>query len=181
MTTVKPPLVCGCNTEGPKQRDDDELLILPADVIADLRIFYEIITTAKTYGEYSERGQAASRQNPRLEGWFWFADPDDFGDSDAVPVPSDPFDWDLIDYDSWPRWPATLAWVMVGSLNHEAFDALDHLCGGPPLSMGSGSDTMNIPWSKKGEAVAALEAAGFQVVEDQEAIDRLLVRDPTVP
>jgi hypothetical protein len=35
-------------------------------------------------------------------------------------------------------------------------------------------------WSKKGEAVAALEAAGFQVVEDQEAIDRLLVRDPTV-
>ena len=46
--------------------------------------------------------------------------------------------------------------------------------------MGSSSDTMNIPWSKKEEAVAALEAAGFQVVEDQEAIDRLLVRDPTV-
>ena len=184
MTTVKPPLVYGCNTEGPKQRDDDELLILPADVIADLRIFYEIITTAKTYGEYSERGQAASRQNPRLEGWFWFADPDDFGDSDAVPDPSDPFDSDLMDlitYDAWPQWPATLAWFMVGDLDHDANDALAHLCGGPPLSMGSGSDTMNIPWSKKGEAVAALEAAGFQVVEDQEAIDRLLVRDPTVP
>ena len=66
------------------------------------------------------------------------------------------------------------------AMTQEALDALDHLCGGPPLSMGSGSDTMNIPWSKKGEAVAALEAVGFQVVEDQEAIDRLLVRDPTV-
>ena len=28
--------------------------------------------------------------------------------------------------------------------------------------------------------VAVLKAAGFEVVEDQEAIDRLLVRDPTV-
>ena len=181
MTTVKPPLVYGCNSEGLKKRDDDdELLILPADVIADLRIFYEIITTAKTYGEYSERGQAAIRQNPRLERWFWNVDPDDFEDPDAVPDPSDPFDSDLIDNDPWMRWPATLAWVMVGSLNHEAFDALDHLCSGPPLSVGSGSDTMNIPWSKKGEAVAVLEAAGFEVVEDQEAFDRLLVFDPTV-
>ena len=35
---------------------------------------------------------------------------------------------------------------------------------------------------KKGEkTVAVLEAAGFQVVEDQEAFDRLLVFDPTVP
>ena len=176
MTTVNPPLVYGCNTD--TIVDDAELLILPADVIADLRIFYEIITTAKTYGEYSERGQAAIRQNPRLERWFWNVDPDDFEDPDAVPDPSDPFDWDQICSDG--SWPATLSWVMVDAMTQETLDALDHLCGGPPLSTGSGSDTMNIPWSKKGEAVAALEAAGFQVVEDQEAIDRLLVRDPPV-
>ena len=178
MTTVKPPLVYGCNND--TIVDDGELLILPADVIAALRIFYEIITTAKTYGEYAERGRAAGRQNPLVRGWCWWSEPDDFEEliQEADLDPSDPFDWDQICSDG--SWPATLAWVMVGSLNHEAFDALDHLCGGPPLSMGSGSDTMNIPWSKKGEAVAALEAAGFQVVEDQEAIDRLLVRDPTV-
>jgi hypothetical protein len=179
MTTPKPPLVYGCNND--TIVDDDELLILPAGVIADLRIFYEIITTARTYGEYSERGQAAIHQNPRLEGWFWLVDPDDFEDSDDVPDPSDPFNWDLIDHDPWMRWPATLAWVMVGAMTLAALDALDHLCGGPPLSMGSGSDTMNIPWSKKGDAVAALEAAGFEVVEDQEAFDRLLAFDPTVP
>jgi hypothetical protein len=178
---VKPPLVYGCGTEGLKQRDDDELLILPADVIDALRIYYEIILTPQTLGEYAERGRVAGRQNPLVARWCWYSEPDDFeeliqeGDLD----PSDPFDWDQICSDG--SWPATLSWVMVDAMTQEALDALDHLCGGPPLSMGSGSDTMNIPWSKKGEAVAALEAAGFEVVEDQEAIDRLLVRDPTVP
>lgn len=179
---MKPPLVYGCNSEGLKKRDDDdELLILPTDVIDALRIYYEIILTPQTLGEYAERGRAAGHQNPLVARWCWCSEPDAFEEliQEKDLDPSDPFDWDQICSDG--SWPATLSWIMVDAMTQEALDALNDLCGGPPLSMGSGSDTMNIPWSKKGEAVAALEAAGFQVVEDQEAIDRLLVRDPTVP
>jgi len=174
MSDQFPTLVYGHNRDN-VGNSDEELLIFPVDVIHELLVFYEIITTAKTFGEYRKRSLKAILNNPRLENYFW----EERDDEESEPFnPSDPFEWHFFNEEGeWLptlNWVPTLSWVMVDKIPEDALDALDHLCGRTPLSIGSSSsDTMNIPWSKKNEAVVALEAAGFEVVEDQEVIDSL--------
>lgn len=133
---------------------NDNLILIPADVAEELATLRKAINTSSTWGEFLAAVGDDANMREQLIEW------------ELEPAPSDPFDADQLpgfkDGD-WPTWPqqAMLEWLPAEVVAMGTVE--DSRINGEALAIASGLKT---------EVVAAMGAAGKEVVEDQRLVER---------
>lgn len=143
----------------------DDLVLLPPTKLASLAGFFEILGSARTFGDYLQRCDEAPAGVAYYAVWYEEGD----CDPDDIPALDQPFDVDAIPGRGDGYFPPNVQMVMLDALDDELWEVLAPFAtvhddmGGIPW--------VQVPWSELGHLEAAFRAAGIELIERQDDVD----------